>query len=555
MSDLATPAAKTPLRTVLAVVISLSLLGAVVAVRAITGGDGEAAPRSTAAEGGGTDLEAGDGAGVAVGTNEALGATGPDTAPGAVLEGAGRTRGATSSGRASAKASSTEGESAGGASSQTGGDGEPASGGSSAALPGVTDDEITVVYYWKGDRTRTSPYLAGTGMEGNVDEAEAFRKLVDFINANDGKASLMGQRINLHGRKLKGIVVEAGQDPEDHAAAGEKIVKELKPFAAVAAHGSVSAYLCPTLAEAGIHNFATYDLTGDLAAKTNGYCLPSGMTWDKQVEVTEGYLAREQRAEKDRAYGVVYAEYPGLVESAPKMVEQLRRAGVNVAAVASVSASLTTAQQQASNVVGRMRGAGVDTIVMPDAGAPINFTHAAQAQGYNPDYYVWPCSGQDTMGMVRLLNGAQWSRAEGLTCYDPSFTSDLTVNEPMRKTEWYRAYQSAAPGKEPPAPTPFVYAAMLPLVTAIDGAGRELTLERVRGALDGFAPYRYDAVAGRSENPKNMLLGFGRPDRGVITDAIRLRYNPARTEPGSIAPGTDDFPEARRYASRADFGG
>jgi hypothetical protein len=421
-------------------------------------------------------------------------------------------------------------------------------------LPGVTDDEITVVYYWKGDRTRTSPYLAGTGAEANVDEAEAFRKLVDHINANaGGGATLMGHPIDLHGRRIKPVVVEAGQDAESFAAAAEQITKELRPFAAVAAHGSISTYLCPALAAAGIHNLSTYDLAGGLIDASEGYCLPSGMTWEKQVELTEAYLLEDQRENDDRVYGVVYAEYPGLVDSAPRMVERLRDAGVNIAEVATLSASLTTAQQQASNVAARMRAAGVNTIVMPDAGAPINFTHAAQSQGYNPDYYVWPCSGQDTMGMVRLLNPAQWTRAAGLTCYDETFASDLTNDAEMRETEWYAAYRSAAPNSEPPAPTPFVYAALLPLVVGIEGAGPDLTLETYRAALDRFEPYRYDAIEGRTDDATNMQLGVRGADRGLLLDAIRVEYNAGRQRPGSVAPGTYDFPERRRYATRSDF--
>jgi len=434
------------------------------------------------------------------------------------------------------------------------------SGGQRTPLPGVTDSEITVAYYWKGDRTRTSPFLTGSGVEGNVDEAEAFRKLVAYINKHAaGGATFMGHPINLHGRKLKPVVVEAGDNAEDYAATATKITEEIKPFAAVAAHGSISTYLCPALAAKKIHNFATYDLSGGLAASTDGYCLPSGLPWEKQVELTEGYLLAAQRAGKaDRAdnkmaVGIVYAEYPGLVDSAPQMAERLKRAGVNVVAVASLSASLSTAQQQAPNVVARMRAAGATTIVMPDAGAPLSFTHAAQSQGYNPDYYVWPCSGQDTMGMVRLMNTSQWSRAQGLTCYDPSFTSDLTVTASMRQTEWYRAYRDMAPGSEPPAPTPFVYAALFPLVASLEQAGRDLTLESFRAAMDRFSPYRYDAKSGRTDNGVHMLLAFNDPSRGLISDAMKLKYNPSRTEAGAPGPGTYDFPEQRRYGTRGDL--
>jgi hypothetical protein len=514
----------------MAVLAVLALIGAIVGVRAATsGGDDESAGIRT----GDAAVDAGESKDDAVDAGEPA----PDTT--AVVAAGG----VAAEGGTSAEARGT------GAAAQ-----DVVSSGARTLLPGVTDEEITVVYYWKGDRTRTSPYLAGTGAEANVDEAEAFRKLVDFINANaDGGATLMGHPINLHGRRIKPVVVEAGQDAESFAAAAEQITKELRPFAAVAAHGSISTYLCPALAAAGIHNLSTYDLAGGLVDATNGYCLPSGMTWEKQVELTEAYLLEDQRERDDRVYGVVYAEYPGLVDSAPKMVERLRAAGVEIAEVATLSASLTTAQQQAGNVAARMRSAGVNTIVMPDAGAPINFTHAAQSQAYNPDYYVWPCSGQDTMGMVRLLNPAQWARATGLTCYDEAFASDLTNDAEMRTTEWYAAYRSAAPNSEPPAPTPFVYAALLPLVAGIEGAGPELTLETFRTALDRFEAYRYDAVDGRTDDAANMRLGLGGADRGLLLDAIRLRFNAGRQRPGSVAPGTYDFPEDRRYASRSDF--
>jgi len=515
-------------RTVVIVAAVAALILATIGIRAVTRDDSD------------KRVSAGETTEPTTGGGEAVGPSADST-----------DRGSTSAGDGAAAGGS--GVAAGGATGTSGAGGSGATSGSSTRLPGVTDDEITVVYYWKGDRTRTSPYLTGTGAEANVDEAEAFRKLVDFINDNaDGGATLMGHPINLHGRRIKPVVIEAGQAPEDYAAAAERIIREVKPMAAVAAHGSISAYLCPALAAAGIHNLATYDLAGNLTRSTNGHCLPSGLTWEQQVDLSEAYLLRHQRENPGRVYGVVYAEYPGLVDSAPQMVERFKRAGINIAEVASVSASLADAQQQAPNVVGRMRGKGVNTIVMPDAGAPLNFTHAAAAGGYNPDYFIWPCSGQDTMGMVRLFNPTQWSRASGLTCYDQAFSSDLTNNEAMRNTEWYKAYRSQV-NAEPPSSTPFVYAALLPLIVGVEGAGPNLTVESFRAALDGFSPYRYDAVDGRTDDATNMLLGSGTGGRGLLTDAIALRYNATRTERGSSTPGAYDFPERRRYATRDDF--
>lgn len=520
-------------RLVVTLVVCIAFLAAAVGVRAVMRDDGGGGALAGEAH---ADAEEGD---LASGKAE--------------RSSSGDKRGAGKKGKSASGAKGKAGAGATGGASSTGAAGDPAVPGANTALPGVTDDEIDVVYYWKGDRTRSSPYLRGTGAEGNVDEAEAFRKLIGFINDHaDGGATLMGQPINLHGRRLNPVVVEAGQNAEDYAAAAEQITKEIRPMVAIAAHGSLSAYLCPALAEAGVHNLATYDLAGDLSGSTNGYCLPSGMTWEKQVELSQGYLLRQQKQDSDRVYGVLYAEYPGLVDSAPRMIERFQRAGLNIAEVASVSPDLATAQQQAPNVVARMRAAGVNTIVMPDAGAPLNFTHAAASQNYNPDYYVWPCSGQDSMGMVRLFNPSQWDGAAGLTCYDETFGADLTHNDDARRTQWYAAYRSQT-NAEPPSPTPYVYSALLPLVAGLEGAGPNLTVESFRASLDRFRSYRYDAVDGRTKDRTNMLLGLGGRSRAMILDAIPLRYDARKREAGSSAPGAYEFPDRRRYDSRSDF--
>ncbi len=432
-------------------------------------------------------------------------------------------------------------------------------------MPGVTQEEIVVAYYWKGDRTRTSPYLQGSGQEGNVDEAEAFRKLVDYINKYaDGGGTIMGYEFNLHGRRIKPVVLEAGQDAESYAATAQQLVEEIKPMAAVAAHGSISAYLCPTLADAGIHNFATYDLGGNLAGKTNGYCTPGSISWERQVDLSQGWLLRQQATssyngpesvgqDAERVYGVIYTEYPGLIDSAPVMIDRMKAAGLNIAKVATLNSSLATAQQQAPNVVAQMRSAGVNTIIMPDAGAPLNFTHAAQAQGYSPDYYIWPCSGQDTEGMVRLLNDGQWARAEGLTCYDAEFVSDLTMNSKTRATEWYAAYTEMSGGSEPPAPTPFVYAGLLPVVVGITEAGPQLNLENFRAGLDAFQPYRYDAIEGRTDDGSNMLMNLNLPDRSFMSDVMYLKYDASKQTQGNATPGAYVFPDPKRYQRGSEF--
>lgn len=436
--------------------------------------------------------------------------------------------------------------------------------------PGVTDDTITLVYYWKGDATMSSQFLQGqgTGQEGNVNEGEAFTKLIAYLNKHrDGGATFMGFPFDFHGRKIVGHVIEAGKSADTFAAANREITQRYKPFAAVSSHGSLSAYMCPDIARAGIHNFSTYDLGGlggTLLQRTNGYCVPSGTSFEDQITLSVAYLAKQAATTQyqvapgvfeKRVYGFLYAEYPGLVDVVPSIVARLRKAGLNIPkdAVVSMPADLTASQTVATNRVAKMRGAGVNTIVSPDAGAPLNFTHASQASGYNPDYFVWPCSGQDSTGMVRLYDPGQWARASGLTCYDPLFNSDLTNDDLARSTEWYKQYQEVAPGHEPPAPTPLVYQGLLPLVAGITNAGRDLTVEKFRAGMAGFKPYRYDAVKGSTIDPVNMLLSINHPGGSQVGDVAKVYWDHTKRTPGATTQGTYVYPEDRRYAPGAVF--
>ena len=426
----------------------------------------------------------------------------------------------------------------------------------SSLLPGVKGKEITVAYYWKGDRTRTSPYLAGSGIDTNLDEGQSFTTLIEYINRHaDGGATLMGFPFDLHGRRLKPVVLEAGNSPEEYAAVGRRLVEEVKPAVAISAHGSLSAYVCPQLAAAGIHNLSTFDVAPDLVERTGGHCLPLGASWERQTQVTTSYLATRMgripysgpEGNGPRRFGVIWGEHPGLIDSAPRFVEGLRRAGVNVGETATMSADLTEAQQQAGNVVAKMRAARVNTIVFPEGGAPLSFTQAAEAQQYRPDYYVWPCSGQDTTAMVRLFNAAQWDRAQGLSCYDSDFQTDLANDQKTQRTEWYRQYREVN-GDEPPANTGLVYQALLPLVVALTNSGGDVTVGAFRDGLDEFDSYRYSGIRGRTEDSRRMLLDIDAPDRSMVGDFTEIAWSSGAFAEGSSVPGAYQYPDAeKRY--------
>jgi hypothetical protein len=424
---------------------------------------------------------------------------------------------------------------------------------------GISGDKLKIVYYWKGDQAMSSSqFLHGTGQEGNVDEGEAFTHLINYIN-NNPRGELMGFRYNMHGWKLDPQIVISGKGDEQLAAA-RRIAGSIKPFAAVSSHGSVSAYVCPLLAKEKILNISTYDLDFDLTGRTGGMCLPQGLSFGAQVDLTIAYLKKHMQSPyrigavtQPRRYGLLYAEYPGLVDSGKKVEKMLIEAGINVVAKRTVDPDLTTAGRQQPGVVAAFRDAEVNTIIAPDSGSLITFTHAAQGAGFTPDYYLWPCSGADSTGMVRLYNGAQWARASGLTCYDKQLNADLTTDEYATTTQWYKAYQESAGNAEPPAPTALVYQSLLPLVVGITYAGRDLTLERFQQGLKSVRPYRYNAVTGRTTDPRNILVVTDAADGSQVGDAAYAVWDPSYKQSPDSAPGGYVFPENKRYRRGETF--
>jgi hypothetical protein len=418
---------------------------------------------------------------------------------------------------------------------------------------GVTKDSIYIVYYWKGDRTTTSPFLGPTGQKGAVDEADAFRHFVDYVNKHaNGDATFMGFPFNLHGRKIVYDIYDAGQYPETYGSTAQSIIDK-PPLVAISSHGGLSDYVCDYLFKARIFNMSTYDLgryAGGLYRGSNGYCLPQGLAWEGQVDLSVSYLAKQNRTTTyqsatepgPRVYGILYADYPGLRGAVAKLKTRLGAAGVAVAGEYRLPTSLTDAGRDASNAVAYFKGKHVNTLIAPDAGAPITFTHAAQANGYAPDYYVWPCSGEDAVGQVRLYDPAQWARAEGLSCYDANWNLDLTLDDNARQTEWYHQYQEmAGSNSDPPSSSPLVYQAMLPLLAGITNGGRDLTVERFRAGMMAFryprGLTRYDAIRGPTAAASHFMVALGSPDGSQIGDVAHVRWDNTEHTSGNTSTG------------------
>lgn len=452
---------------------------------------------------------------------------------------------------------------------------------------------IRLVYYWKGNRDTSGAAgsLGGSGQQGALDEADAFRRFIAYINkhANDpadrdcntaDNSCFMGYPFNLNGFHIdesciqvhEDCIVEAGENQTGWNTAAQKIVG-LKPLAAVASHGGLSDFACPIIAEAKIFNPVTYNLYPDLVSKTKGYCLPQGLSWEGQVALTIPWLQEQNKVQycdepttrqgcRERKYGILFAEYDGEAAAVEGFRKQMLAAGINLAkskssrkfggySIYSVSTSLSTAGTQQGDVIDKFINDGVNTIIAPDSGAEITFTHVAPGKGYHPDYYVWPCSGEDAEGQVRLYDPQQWTRASGLSCYDQNWNLDLTLDDNARATQWFRQYREiACPGDpncntDPPSMGPLVYAGLLPVLVGITEAGPNMTMEKFFAGLHSFDHFRYHAITGPTADASHFLVTVGSKDGSQIGDVTRVVWNGSKRTAGNTTPGGYDYSNTR----------
>jgi hypothetical protein len=436
--------------------------------------------------------------------------------------------------------------------------------------PGIdyAKQEIKVVYYW-ADSSRNSQFLPPGTPGDSVDDGKAFDALYKFVNKHaKGTAELMGTKINMGNWKIVPTIVTMNT-PEAINSETVRIAKEIKPFAAITVRGSLGTSTCPAFAAAGINTYATnLPYVYNIGKSTNGYCVPISISLDQQIEATINYMTWHKTQAYNpgaragtggascppaqttcaRVYGFLYSEYPGLKELGPEIVSRLRGAGLNIpdAAVASMKVGLSDAAQQAPGIRDKLSAAGVNTVIMPDGGSSLAFTHGAGT--WRPDYYVWPCSGQDTTGYTRLLPPEQWDNAQGLSCYDNTFDADLTIDRDDRDTQWYKAYKEMAPNSEAPSSSYLVYAALQPLVEAVSRLGsRDFTEENYRAALNEFDSYRYDGIKGRTGAGDNILLLMGKGvDNSLWGDVARVAWSPAAENPFEYLDG-------HRYKSNQSF--
>lgn len=404
-----------------------------------------------------------------------------------------------------------------------------------ATATGVTADEITVVYY---EGPQADPIISYITDAIAVDDTnqQQFDTMKNIVRYYETYYELYGRKINLVTFEGTGI---ASDEVAARADAAE-IVAKYQPFAVLGGPALTSAF-------------------ADELAKNNTLCIGctpgqppafyderdpyvwglDGSQIQKQTHVLEfiqkqliGKNAEhggDAVASQPRKFGLLYLESSGASKDlADRFAAAMDGLGAPFADVVAYTLDPATIQQQASQVITKLKTAGVTTIVFSgDPVAPRDFTKEATAQEYFPEWVIAASTLVDVTAFARTYDQAQWEHAFGVT--------QLAARNVPENSGAFADYVWFN-GTPPPADDTIGVIAPNPalLFAVLQGTGPNLTAETFRDALFAADPTARGAISQPSLSYGDKGLWGGEVDYQGVDDATVLWWDPAATGPDEI---------------------
>ena len=345
-----------------------------------------------------------------------------------------------------------------------------------ATATGVTADEITIVHYQGPDNDPIINYITSAV---KVDETNAQE------NATiEGFIKYFETYYELYGRKIKYVSYESTGLANDEVTAradAQRIVEEYKPFAVVGGPALTNAFADEMAARETVC-ISCGGGTAEWFAERDPYLWNlDGSSEQKQVHVVE-FIGKQLAGKpashagdalkaETRKFAVVY-EASGGAESqrlADLMEARMTEAGAAPDLMLAYTLDPGTIQQQASQIVAKLKAAGITTVVMStDPVAPGDFTREATTQEYEPEWLVAAATLTDTNAFGRGYDQAQWTHAFGVTSLAVRVNPDVVGSKILYK--WFT-------GQDAPAPlgAPVFMPGFSLLFSALQGTGPTLT--------------------------------------------------------------------------------
>lgn len=403
-----------------------------------------------------------------------------------------------------------------------------------ATSPGVTADTINLVFY---EGIANDPIIAYVTDAVKVDDtnaqlAETMKEIVRYYGAY---YELYGRKINLVTYEGTGITTDEVAARADAAA----IVEKYHPFAVLGGPALTSAFADELAKNKTMCIGCTPGQPAKFYSDRDPYVWGlDGSAAQKQVHVLE--FIQKQLIGKNavhggdavkalpRKFGLVYLESSGASKDlADSFAAGMNTLGAPLAATVPYQLNPQTIQQEASQVITKLKSAGVTTVIFSgDPVAPRDFTKEATAQEYFPEWLVAASTLVDVTAFARTYDQQQWAHAFGVTQLPAR--NEPTTSGSYGLYKWFT-------GKEPPAndtigviaPNPALFFAVLQYT------GPNLTPRAFKDALFKAASTR----PGISQ----PLLSYGDkgywggvPDYQGVDDATAFWWDPKATGPDEI---------------------
>jgi len=398
-----------------------------------------------------------------------------------------------------------------------------------ATSTGVTADEITVVYY---EGQANDPVIAYITDAISVDDTnqQQFDTMKELVRYYEAYYEMYGRKINL-------VTFEGTGGAQDEVAAradAATIAEQYNPFAVLGGPALTSAFGDELAARKILCVSCTPGQPAEFYTERDPYVWGlDGSALQKQTHVVE-FLTKQiigKNAEfggeavqsQPRKLGLLYLESSGASKDlADSFAAAMTAAGSPFAEVVAYELNPATIQQTASQVITKMKAAGVTSIVFSgDPVAPRDFTKEATAQEYFPEWIVAASTLVDVTAFARSYDQQQWAHAFGVT--QLAARGNPTTSGAYANYEWFT-------GQAPPAddtigtisPAPALFFAVLQY------AGPNLTPESFRDSLF--------ANAGTTPAISQPLLTYGDkgfwggvPDYQGVDDATVFWWDTAAT--------------------------
>ena len=399
---------------------------------------------------------------------------------------------------------------------------------------GVTADTIKVVQYFGPDDDPIINYLSDA-VKVEDTNAQAEQTARDMLGMFDQFYETYGRKIELE------VYVSTGLANDEVTARADavRIAEDFEPFVVLGGPALTSAFADELSAREVMCIGCTPGQPPEWYAERDPYVWGLGISAAQSRTHAREFIAKqliggnaeyagdEAFTTQPRKFGHVYiSSSPESQVIADEFVAGLTEDGADIAEVLPYTLDPGTIQQQASQIIAKLKASGVTTVVLASDGiAPRDFTNEATAQEYFPEWVIVAPALSDLTAFARTYDQTQWANAFGVTHGAARVTPEIAGFYGLYL--WFMGTE--APAKD-------TIGLLMPnytlLAGTLQGTGPNLTPETWRDALFTYA--------GTKQAISQPYLTWG--DKGLwpdvdyngVDDATIIWWDPAATGPDEI---------------------